>query len=260
MSIQLRSVLYPVTNVGTALIADKETPIIVPFGPAGSGKTMMLYRLFQYLYGQGKVVRGNRLFVPTDLSSVYDKCIDTFFCRLIGNLVAVANPLMPLLFDIIDNRGKRICHILDQTGTSYSDENNIVCLREIVQSPNKKIWMFLLDPFMKNEPILHYVQRIIDVQRTMMSNYDKVVFVATKQESSFKRPIVAFREMQHQYDGLFDAFKNANPITSLFRLYNFDFVAFSAGEFYYNIDGTVEFCAGGDEYPKILWKTILKCI
>lgn len=48
-----------------------------------------------------------------------------------------------------------------------------------------------------------------------------------------------------------------NPITRLFRSYDFDFVTFCAGKFTNTIDGTEErYCVGDDKYPKTLWKTV----
>lgn len=44
---------------------------------------------------------------------------------------------------------------------------------------------------------------------------------------------------------------NVNPITKLWRPYNFDFVAFKTGDFPKAADGTLVFEQGPDIFPKI---------
>ena len=95
--------------------------------------------------------------------------------------------------------------------------------------------------------------------KTSVNPKDKVIFVATKADMfSDSRDI--FHKVKGVYSELFDVFKNTNPITRLIRPYNFDFVAFSAGTFCNNVEGTVEYSIGDSKYPEILWNTILKNI
>lgn len=257
----IQPVLSHFTNVEHVSIANREVPIVIPFGPAYSGKTMMLYRLFQFLRGR-YCVEVERTFVPGSLYSVYEELAEKFIGGLLKGEIPVRTTELPLLFDVI-NKGKTVCHILDHTGTSHFDKNyieNPVCLEEIMHCPNKKIWMFMLEPCWDNEYVQKaYIERILDM-KTKINPLDKVIFVATKADKFFDK-IEIFNEMQIIYPGLFDVFKNTNPITRLLRPYNFDFVTFSAGNFSNNIDGTeVYYSIGDDKYPEILWKTVLKNI
>lgn len=244
-------------------IANREVPIIIPFGPAYSGKTMMLHRLFQFLRGR-YCVEVERTFVPCSLYSVYEELAEKFIDGLLKGEFPVATTQLPLLFDVI-NKGNIVCQILDQTGTSHFDKfdiKNPICLEEIMRCPNKKIWMFMLEPYWKNKyDQKAYIERILEL-KAFMSPHDKVIFVATKADNLICIKIKdIFHETLCRYPGLFYFFKNTNPITRLLRPYNFDFVAFSAGTFADTIDGTEErYRVGDDKYPETLWKTVLKNI
>ena len=69
-------------------------------------------------------------------------------------------------------------------GPGYFDttnNNNPVNLLEILEAPNKKIWLFLLDPAEDSNYSQRkaYVERILEIKKIINSK-DKVVFVATK--------------------------------------------------------------------------------
>lgn len=260
----IRPVLSHFTNREHVYIADRKVPIIIPFGPAYSGKTMMLYRLFHFLQLRGYIVHANPFFVHGSLSSVYDELAEKFMDGVLKDDIPVATSRLPLLFNVIYNN--IVCHILDQTGTSHFDKfdiENPVCLEEFMRCPNKKIWMFMLEPCCENEYVQRaYIKRIVEL-KAYISPQDKVIFVATKADMFANIVDIKgiFNEMQSIYPGLFDVFKNTNPIKRLFRPYNFDFVAFSAGKFAGAVDGTEErYSVGDDKYPETLWKTVLKNI
>lgn len=261
----IQPVLSPFTNVEHVSIAEREVPIIIPFGPAYSGKTMMLYRLFQFLLVREYAVKVNRIFVHGSLFSVYEELAEKFIDGLLKGEIPVATTQLPLLFDVVNRNGDTtLCHILDQTGTFHFDKNDIenpVYLAEIMHCPNKKIWMFMLEPCCENEYVQRaYIKRIIEL-KAYISPQDNVLFVATKADMFANIVDIKgiFHEMQSIYPGLFDVFKNTNPITRLLRPYNFDFVAFSAGKFV-DIDGIGMYRVGDDKYPETLWKTVLKNI
>jgi hypothetical protein len=62
------------------------------------------------------------------------------------------------------------------------------------------------------------------------------------------------------YPNLFSTFKNNNPITKIWKQYNCDFVPFQTGSYPKAIDGSVMFRKGSDDYPKMLWETIMRLI
>jgi len=68
------------------------------------------------------------------------------------------------------------------------------------------------------------------------------------------------RTIKSWYPGIFDLFKNENPITRLWKENNFDFVTFQTGDYAQTTDGTLTFEEGPDVYPANLWNTIIKHI
>ena len=69
-----------------------------------------------------------------------------------------------------------------------------------------------------------------------------------------------FLDIKNQYPGIFNRFKNKNPLSSIYSKYNFDFVLFSAGDFNPTQDGSETFTEGLPKYPRDLWKAILKVV
>lgn len=254
-------VLSHFANTTNVLIADEKAPIIVPFGPAYSGKTNMLCRLFYYLGQRSHYIKPNPMFVWDNLSSAYEETMDNFFDGLSECYIPRATTEMPLFFDVLYG-GNLVCHILDQAGTSHFNKNDVdnpVCLEEIFRCPNKKVWLFVLDSCWEDENVKQcYIERIIDM-KTIIDPHDKVIFVATKADMFFDSKNL-FYEVKSIYSRLFDVFKNTNPITRLIRPYNFDFVAFSAGTFSKSVEETGVYSMGDNKYPEALWNTITKSI
>lgn len=239
-------------------IENDKIPIIIPFAPKGGGKTMMLRRLFEYLVAQGYIVRVNYSCVPNNLLSIYKRHADQFIKGMFSCEVPTTQRT-PLLFDLYNHNENQIFYILDQEGDCYFDDYiypENVFLAEILNCPNKKIWLFMLEPpFFRSNMVKYYIRRIIDMKAVIAPD-DKVIFVATKADhfSMNKYGNCDVKEIRDLYHELFYAFKSTNPIINLFRGI-FRFVVFSAG--YFTNDHYVR---GEDKYPSILWKTILRHI
>lgn len=62
------------------------------------------------------------------------------------------------------------------------------------------------------------------------------------------------------YPDIFAHFKNNNPITSLWRPYNFDFVPFQTGTYTKPASGSLVYIQASDRYPQMLWESLLKHI
>lgn len=88
--------LIPNTHV---CIADKTSPIIIPFGPSDFTKDWLTRRLFRYLREKGYHVSLDNAFVPQQLSSRYiiegERFLDAIGVRY----------HMPLLFRTISQYG-----------------------------------------------------------------------------------------------------------------------------------------------------------
>lgn len=142
--------------------------------------------------------------------------------------------------------------------------NTPSALKEIIASPNKKIWLFLLelDGFGGQIERANYTERIMEVA-THISPNDKIIIVVNKIDMcsldlKSKKDIV--QALYLQYPAVLNCFKNRNPVTKLWKPFNCDIVPFSAGDFCRTCDNKEMFHLGLDIYPKQLWKAISKSL
>ena len=106
----------------------------------------------------------------------------------------------------------------------------------------------------------------------MMSRKDKVIFLYNKIDASLtlgNRGSINMSSLKKQinqdYVGLLDLFKNENPISKFWREYDCFLVPFQTGNYSTETDPNTNdiikiFTPGKDNYPKHLWETIKKCL
>lgn len=251
-------------------INDKNSPVIIPFGPVGCGKTMLMCRLFRYLRQEGYQIIPEWSFLPAPLLHEFKREVENL-SRFIFNGSNFVPLHLPLLFKIISNHGIPLFHFLDQDGLEYYDiyeDNSSVRLLEILKSPNRKIWLFMLDDLGRDGQIGRecYVKKIIQL-KDYISEKDKIVFVfpkVDKHDEMFRdNGKVNEKELlqlaNERFPYLFKHFKTEHPIKRLFKPYVFDFCAFSAGDYYYNYTRYKEECIPSEDfYPENLWRLISK--
>lgn len=256
-------------------IADYNTPLVIFFGPPACGKTMTLIRLTRYLRSKGYTIEPVTSFRPTYDKNYSDMCAN--FDSMTGSEDAAESTgkinflLVQVLYD-----GKPLCQILEGPGEYYFNPEDPLAkfpkyVNAIISSPNRKIWAIMIEPDSTNprmdvEKRRLYVNKIQKL-KTRISPRDKVMFVFNKIDET---PYViapgnirygqAMQQTEYLYPSIFAPFKNVNPLTKLWKPYNFDFVAFQTGDFSEAADGTLTFEQGPDTYPRNLWNLILKRI
>lgn len=251
-------------------IVEKTKPIIIPFGPPCCGKLLLTHRLFKYLYCHGLYVDIDSIFLPHHLFQQYKIAENTF--REILHKRNIANhhrPMIPLMFRVMNRGGNILCHLLYQKGESYYDPYNIkspIKLLEIMNAPNKKIWLFLLEVDWRNTRDRdNYVGRIIELSH-LFRKTDEVIFVVPKIDqhhilyNEYGRVDLnaLWRQVNNQYYRLIEHFKTKNFFWRFFQPYSFDFCPFSSGYFSRGIDNCEVFDSGEDVFPEYLWKLIKK--
>lgn len=109
-----------------------------------------------------------------------------------------------------------------------------------------------------------YAAKIKKLQ-TKIKRQDKVVFLFNKidktpfvQDGGHINTSAAIKSIKDQYKGIFEPFRNENPITRFFSEYRCEFVPFSTGDYSPKVDGGMVYEQGDDIYPQRLWNTILK--
>lgn len=253
-------------------IADKQAPVVVLFGPPSCGKTMTMIRLARYLAGQGYQLSPIRSFRPAADTNYKDMCDG--FDSMVNDAEAAqsTNNISFMLVKVVKN-GKTLCQILEAPGEYY--HNPIDPFRQfpayvnrIISCENRKIWALMVEPDWKDEQNRRdYVSKISTLKKKLRPK-DKVVFVFNKIDKAdhliintgkvhVKESVKAIADW---YPNIFNEFKNQNPITSLWKTWNCEFVPFQTGDYNEANDGSVIFSEGPDIYPKMLWDSLLKQI
>ena len=175
-------------------------------------------------------------------------------------------------------KGKCLCQILEAPGEHYflktePEKNFPAYIHTIIATNNRKLWTIMTEPEWENvEDRINYVQRIKTLTQRMGSN-DKTLFVYNKIDLTqlvFKKGQVnvaqAITDVSNLYPGIFENFKNENPITKLWKTYNCGFIPFQTGTYTETTkqdkqgNTIYSYQEGPDNYPQMLWNEILKSI
>lgn len=246
---------------------DRNTPIVVLFGPQASGKKSVLFSLTSHLESTGYIIRPvYSLFSSTDRS--YSRACDRF--KEMAYSTYTDSRYKGFLFvDILRRDGRKICQLLVLPG-QYCYEpgcypNTLsACIKQIICSPNRKIWIPFVEADWATPDIRsRYVQQIGKL-KTSVSPRDNFIIMVNKVDrlDSVFHGHIDFQNIKKyvfpQYSGLLDMFR----VISLVRFnrpYNCDFVPFSSGTFSEH-EGREIWLKGYPLYPNMLWKVINKCV
>ena len=252
-------------------ISDPNAPLLILFGPPACGKTMTLIRLARYLKREGYTIAPVRTFRPNYDSNYERLCND--FDAMINRADAAASTsnISFMLVEVMRN-GRRLCQILEAPGEYYFNPKEPgapfpTYVNAIINSPNRKIWAFMLEPdWMNALERQAYTDRIHKLKLRLRAR-DKIMFIYNKiDRTNFVRgqgkvnESAAKRQVTYDYPGLFTPFSNPVPIYNVFRPELFDFVTFQTGDYAVASDGTQMFQEGPDDFPRNLWRVLLKRI
>ena len=258
-------------------IGDKKAPIIMLFGPPSSGKSMTLVRLARYLRKNGYTVKADYTFKS---DAAYKMRCENFHASLNTKEALVGTGLNEFLMLKIIKHGNTVCQILEAPGEHYfnpkkpnevSPRNFRPYLTTIIRKlSNRKIWIFITEAEWNVHASVKdaYVSRINGCKHQLLNATDRVIILYNKVdkkeelfESGKLHISAAEKAMKDEYEGLAPIFKNPNPITSLWRSFNYSFVPFCTG--YYteqNIGERARYNESEEHYPKHLWAEIMKCL
>ena len=270
---------YADPNQIRVTIADGRAPLVILFGPPACGKTMTLVRLARYLNKKGYIISPVKTFRPSDDQNYVEICKPENFNRIINSPDA-ANSTANISFMLVEiiKDGKRLCQILESPGEYLFNPNKPSepfpsYVNTIIHSNNRKLWAIMVEPDWRNvEDRINYVTRINDLS-TRMDVRDKTLFIFNKiDKTNFTRKkgqinIPQARvEISNLYPGIFETFRNQNPISKLWKNYLCGFVPFQTGTYTQTTKmdsrGNVvyNYQEGADYYPQILWEQISKSI
>ena len=245
-------------RLGVSII-DKRTPIIVPFAPRYLGKTCLLHRLIHYIRDNGNFVQLDKI----ALCQHFNHCIDVLdeYTKYLCSKCSPCATVIPIFGRVFFN-GETKVQFVDFPGEFLYNINHPKtpsALKEIIDSPNKKIWLFMLELNGLGGQIErdNYSERIMEVAAHISPN-DKIIIVVNKIDMCSMDLNSIVQALYLQYPAVLNCFKNQNPVTKLWRPFNCDIVSFSAGDFCRTCDNKEMFRPGLDTYPKQLWKAICK--
>lgn len=256
-------------------IGDKRAPIVMLFGPPTSGKSMTLVRLARYLRKQGYTVKADPTFKSDD---AYKARCEQFHKNLNTTEALQGNALNEFLMVKVINHGTTVCQILEAPGEHYfnpkkpdevSPRNFRPYLTEIIRNlANRKIWVFITEAEWNVHASVKdsYVSRIRGCKHQLLKRTDRVVILYNKvdqKEELFEDGQLhissAEKAMKDEYEGLSAIFKNPNPITSLWRAFNYRFVPFCTGYYTKQVGGKHKYNESEERYPRLLWAELIKC-
>lgn len=280
-------------NGSMVQVLDKKTPIIFLFGPPSAGKTMTLVRLYRYFQEKtGINIEPNTSFVSggKEGSDYLINC-GNFENDANSNLAADATKGLRFMLLDISEGSKKICQILESPGEHLFHPDPKLdkgfpnqYVSSIINSENKKIYVFILEPRKKivtndttqqnkdwknDTPTRNRYRNRIELVRKMMKlGRDKVIFLYNKIDES--PALGAFGEVnmdtlianiEAEYPGIFNLFANKNALSRFWRKYNCRLIPFQTGTYEKRSEVTKNkevtiFTAGDNKYPQELWKTI----
>lgn len=248
------------------------SPVVILFGAKTSGKTMTLVRLTRYLEAHGYQIKPDPLFRPSEDEDYKEMCRN-YLKKCHSTYAADSTADMRfMLVKVLDKIGRPVCQLLEAPGEHYFDPDDPqrdfnTYIHNILNIPNRRTWMFIVEQDWKDRETREaYVTRLQHLPAQVKR--DKIIFTCHKVDKhseltlSNGRPNTPqiFKNLQGQYPGMFENFRNTKPIIRLFKKYNFTFVPFSAGSFTVNEKGQQVYIPGDDVYPRLLWNAILKTV
>lgn len=258
-------------------ISDKKTPIVMLFGPRSSGKSMTLVRLSRYLHDNGYTVIADKTFKS---NPTYRKKCEQFIKNLDTVVALDGTAYTDFLLLKIVKHGTTVCQILEAPGEHYFNPKDVDAsnfppyMTEMIRNlKNRKVWVFITeaDWEVNNTVKRAYVRRIRNCKNILIQPMDRCLILYNKVDKKTEffengqlHMEAAEIGMRGEYGGEGDTdirkiFKNPNPITSIWRPYNYRFVPFCTG-YYKKVNGVLKYKASEELYPRLLWEALIKSI
>lgn len=262
---------YSNPNSIMVTVKDKVSSVVILFGPPSCGKTMTLVRLSRYLKNNGYTIAPERTFRPSNDLNYQTMCKE--FPNMINSDEAAASTgnINFMLVKIIKDSTCK-CQILEGPGELYfnpksPNEDYPTYIDQLIEFPNRKIWVFILEPnWMDEKDRLNYVDRIRKLRRDIKPK-DKIILLLNKVDTADDlvlqggviKPNALQKEIADSYPGIFELFLNKIPISNWFTKYNCTVLPFQTGKYKQSDDGQI-FISGNDSYPRNLWQVITKMV
>lgn len=260
-------------NAISVTVSDTTTPIVIFFGAQSSGKTMTLLRMIRWAESHGLQVEPERIFRPAH-DTHYLKMCDGLTQKAYSNIAPTGTDTISfMLVKILDDHGRPLCQILEAPGEHYFKPSDPMrdfptYIQQIVNFPNRKVWVFFCekDWGQDQNDRTNYANAIKRMQLNInrLGKRARVVFLFNKADkfpqyyngSGYPIGERFFSDIQGQYPGIFDNYRNEGLMKILHGPYNFKALCYSVGSFTQVDDTTKTWIQGDDWYCEQLWKAI----
>lgn len=260
-------------NAISVTILDWATPIVFFFGAPSSGKTMALIRMIRWAESHGLQVKPERIFRPAH-DTHYQRMCDNLNQMVYRNTAPAGNDAFSfMLVKVLDLHGRPLCQILEAPGEHFftaSEPNRDfpTYIQQIINSPNRKVWVFFCEKDWGHDQSdrTNYANAIKRMQLNInrLGKRARVVFLFNKADkfpqyyNSAGYPIRErfFTDIQGQYPGIFDNYRNDGLMKILHGRYNFKTLCYSVGSFTQVDETTKTWIQGDDWYCQQLWNAI----
>ena len=252
-------------------IADQQTPIVILFGPSQCGKTMTLVRLTRYLSSKYSFVPDKAFKDSSDdeykaLCDNFDNAVDR------DEAADGTNYIDFMLLRVNQKRHGTICQFLESPGEYLFDPDNKDAgfpgyFQTILDAPNRRIWVFFLEPTLSNEEKKAYVKKI--TQNITFGNQDRFIFLVNKIDMPITKELMTTTDsvdeagLRRYVDEAFKDLTSCEKFSieklfstkELYRIIGFQTGTYTWGK---TADGNSfkTFHAGHDSHPKRLWQAI----
>lgn len=260
-------------NAINVTVSDAQTPIVVFFGAQSSGKTMALLRMIRWAESHNMRVEAERIFRPAH-DTHYQKMCDKLSMTAYSNVAPSGTDTISfMLVKILDDHGRPLCQIVEAPGEHYFKPSDPMrdfptYIQQIVNFPNRKVWVFFCekDWGQDQNDRTNYANAIKRMQLNInrLGKRARVVFLFNKADkfpqyyNNVGYPIGErfFSDIQGQYPGIFDNYRNEGLMKVLHGPYAFKALCFSVGSFTQVDDNTKTWIQGDDWYCQQLWDAI----
>lgn len=250
-------------------IIDKQTPIVILYGPRASGKTMVMFRLFRYLESRDCHILPDLTFRPSfDVHYNHDcNC----FHEMMYNDRMVSH-INWILAKVVNNKREGLCQVLKLPGIHCFDEScdfePPAYFKFISETPNKKVWIIFFEEDWSSSQLRELYSRVVtSLDSKLIKKQDKILLLFSKidkRRERFKtcgRPdtISFIKVMKSLYPNIFEQYAYKTWIKKVvFGPYRFKPILFTSGVFNRTTDGREVWTPESDWYCKQLWKNIIK--
>ena len=254
-------------------ITDQDKPIVILFGPSQCGKTMTLVRLTRYLSSKNYLFKPDQAFKDST-DEEYEELCENFNAAVSSDEAADGTKYIDFMLLRVNQKrgGRTFCQFLESPGEYLFDPDDKgadfpAYFNTICSAPNRKIWIFFLEPTLSNSDKSEYVRKI--TEDISFGRDDRFIFLVNKIDKPVTKHLILTNEsideqgLRTYVDQTFNGLTSCQKFIKekifkteeLFKIVGFQTGTYKIGK---DKDGNIfkTFQAGNNSHPERLWNAI----